>query len=297
MAQKESLPQRGDYRLGEWLQVRWSEVDVQQIVFNAHYLTYFDTAMAGYWRALALPYADAMAQLQGDVFLRKTAVDFHASARMEDWLEVCLRCARVGTSSIVFSGAIFCERRLLVQGELVYVFADPKTQTSRPVPPALRAVFERFEAGQAMTELRVGDWSALGEAATRVRRSVFVEEQGIAAEDELDQADASAVHTVVFNHLAQPVATARLLPGKDGTAHIGRMAVLRPLRRTGLGEQALAALERAAHDRGDNEIRLSAQRHASGFYQRLGYSEVGAPYEEVGIPHVEMSKALEFPPD
>ena len=292
---QDALPQRGDFRFGEWLQVRWSEVDVQQIVFNAHYLTYFDTAMAGYWRALALPYADAMALLQGDVFLRKASVDFHASAHMEDWLDVCVRCARVGTSSIVFAGAVFCERRPLVQGELVYVFADPKTQTSRPVPPALRSVFERFEAGEPMTALRVGDWAALGDAATRVRRAVFVEEQGISVADELDQADASAVHAVVSNHLGQPVATARLLPGQDGIAHIGRMAVLRPLRRTGLGEQALAALERAAHDRGDNEIRLSAQRHASGFYKRLGYSEVGEPYEEVGIPHVEMRKALDFP--
>lgn len=289
------LPRRGDYRFGQWLQVRWAEVDMQRIVFNAHYLTYFDTAGNGYWRALALPFEDAMAALQGDLFLRKAAVEFHASARMEDWLEVCLRCARVGTSSIVFSGAIFCQQRLLVESEIVYVFADPKTQTPQPVPTTLRAIFERFETGEPMTELRVGDWSALGAAATRVRRAVFVEEQGIAVEEELDQADAGALHAVVFNRLAQPVATARLLPGDNGIAHIGRMAVLRTLRRTGLGEQALAALERAAYDRGDNEIRLSAQQHASGFYRRLGYAEAGAPYEEVGIPHVEMRKVLEFP--
>ena len=57
-----------EFRCRERLRVRWSEVDLQKIVFNAHYLTYVDTAMAAYWRRLAVPYVATMAALDGDVF-------------------------------------------------------------------------------------------------------------------------------------------------------------------------------------------------------------------------------------
>jgi YbgC/YbaW family acyl-CoA thioester hydrolase len=98
-----SLP-RSDFRFSHRMRVRWSEVDMQKIVFNAHYLMYFDTAMADYWRALALPYEAAMQLLGGDIFVKKASVEYHASARYDDRMEVCLRCARIGTSSIVFEG-------------------------------------------------------------------------------------------------------------------------------------------------------------------------------------------------
>ena len=58
---------RNDFRFLEPLRVRWAEVDMQKIVFNGHYLMYIDTAVAGYWRALALPYHDTMVALQGDL--------------------------------------------------------------------------------------------------------------------------------------------------------------------------------------------------------------------------------------
>ena len=64
-------PQRSDFRFIHRLRVRWAEVDMQKIVFNPHYAMYLDTAMADYWRALALPYESAMHQLGGDVFLKK----------------------------------------------------------------------------------------------------------------------------------------------------------------------------------------------------------------------------------
>ncbi|HMN56408.1 MAG TPA: YbgC/FadM family acyl-CoA thioesterase [Ottowia sp.] len=286
------LPRRADFRFFEHLRVRWSEVDMQAIVFNAHYLTYFDTAVTGYWRALALPYAQAMAALQGDLYLRKAGVEFHASARMHDSLDIGLRCARVGTSSMSMAGAIFRGEQLLITGELVYVFADPATQTARPVPPALRALLQGFDAGEPVTEVATGDWATLGEAARAVRTAVFVEEQGIAREDEWDALDAQVLHAVVRNRLGQPVATGRLLPDEPGVARIGRMAVLREVRGAGLGEQVIAALERAARERGDREARLNAQRSAEGFYRRLGYAPYGQPFDEVGIAHIAMRKAL-----
>jgi hypothetical protein len=107
------------------------------------------------------------------MFVKKATVEYHASARLDDTLDVGLRCARVGTSSSLFQAGIFSGERLLVSGELVYVFADPVTQTSRPVPPALRAMFEAHEAGEDMAEVQTGDWNALGRDAGRLRTAVF----------------------------------------------------------------------------------------------------------------------------
>lgn len=286
------LPLRQNFRCFERLRVRWAEVDMQGIVFNAHYLTYFDTAVTGYWRALALPYAQAMAQLQGDLYLRKAEVEFHASARMDDWLDIGLRAARLGNSSFAMAGAIYRGDQLLITAELVYVFANPATQSARPIPPALRAILQGFDAGEAMTEVATGPWAALGEAAAAVRTVVFVEEQGIAREDEWDAADHAAVHAVVRNRLGQPIATGRLLTDAPGVGRVGRMAVLRPLRGTGLGEAVIGALEGAARARGDRTVCLNAQRSAEGFYRKLGYRSEGPPFDEVGIPHIAMRKAL-----
>ena len=82
---------RDDFRLLHRLRVRWAEVDMQKIVFNGHYLMYFDTAMADYWRALALPYEATMHALGGDLYVKKASVEYHASARYDDQLEVGLK--------------------------------------------------------------------------------------------------------------------------------------------------------------------------------------------------------------
>lgn len=283
-----------DFRSHHRLRVRWAEVDTQKIVFNPHYLMYFDCAMSDYWRALAMPYEAAMQRLDGDIFLRKTTVEFNASARIDDRLDVGLRCDRIGNSSMTFIGGIFRGAQLLSAGELVYVFADPATQTPQPVPAPLRALIGAYEAGQPVTQVRTGDWATLREPATAVRQAVFVEEQGIARKDEWDEADKSAVHAVVSNLLGMPVATGRLLREGDaaGTARIGRMAVDRALRGSGVGRQVAQALQQAAAARGDRHIVLSAQRSAEGFYQQLGYEPYGEPYEDVGIPHIGMRRVL-----
>jgi YbgC/YbaW family acyl-CoA thioester hydrolase len=287
---------RNEFRFFHRLRVRWAEVDMQKIVFNAHYLMYFDTAVADYWRALALPYEEAMHLLEGDLYVKKATVEFHASARMDDQLEVALRCARIGTSSMQFLGAIFRGDQLLITCELVYVFADPATQTSRPVPQALREILQGYEAGEPVLQVRTGPWSQLGEDAARIRTRVFVEEQNIPAEMEWDADDATAVHAVAYNRLGQPLATGRLLQPAPGVAKIGRMAVHQVLRGAGLGEQVLAALLEVAHARGDREAVLHAQRSAEGFYRRLGFRPRGEPFDEVGIPHVEMAAPLPLAP-
>jgi predicted GNAT family N-acyltransferase len=124
--------------------------------------------------------------------------------------------------------------------------------------------------------------------AFAVRIAVFVEEQGIARSDELDDFDASATHCVAYVD-GVPAGAGRLLLF-DGYAKIGRMAVLASDRGAGLGALVLDTLEREAAAQGISHIKLSAQVHARGFYERCGYTAHGDIYDDVGIPHVDMEK-------
>jgi YbgC/YbaW family acyl-CoA thioester hydrolase len=281
-------PRRQDFRFLERLRVRWAEIDAQQIVFNGHYLMYLDTAVAGYWRALAMPYHETMARLGGDLYVRKATLEYHRSARYEDLLDVGIRCARIGNSSMVFAAALFRQDMLLVSGELVYVYADPSTQTSRPVPPGLREALPAFEAGETMVEVRLGPWSTLAEPAQALRTRVFVEEQAIPASLEWDAADATALHAVAFNRFGMAVGTGRLLQPAPGIGQVGRMAVHQAVRGSRVGRALLDALTAAARERGDTEVLLHAQTSALGFYQRAGFVARGPVFEEAGIPHQEM---------
>ena len=281
-----------DFRLVHRLRVRWAEVDMQKIVFNAHYLAYFDIAISDYWRALALPYEEAMRQLGGELYVRKAVIEYHASARYDDQLDVALKCSRIGTSSMIFSGVIFRGDEVLVACELVYVFADPVAQTSRPVSEALRSLVGRFEAGEAVLDIKISDWATLGQDAAKVRTAVFVQEQGIAQDMEWDGQDESALHVVARNALGQPIATARLVGEAGGVGRIGRMAVHRGLRGFHVGQVILQSLANAATQRGDVEVMLHAQRSAEGFYLRQAFTACGEPFEEAGIAHIAMNRKL-----
>ena len=283
---------RTDFRFFHALRVRWAEIDVQKIVFNAHYLMYFDTALADYWRALAMPYEATLQALQGDLYLKKATVEFHASARSDDWLAVALQCSRIGTSSLTFKGAAFRGDQLLVTSELIYVFADPASQTARPLPTALCDALTAYEAGEPMTRLERGTWPDIEAGIRQLRSEVFMVEQRIPAHLLCDVADETAVHALVRNRLGVPVATGRLLQQAPGVGRIGRMAVSRALRGTQLGRGVLAALMQAAAERGDHHVMLHAQLSAEGFYARLGFVRQGEPFEEAGIGHVEMVHAL-----
>jgi len=284
--------QRSEFRFLDRQRVRWAEVDMQRIVFNGHYLMYFDTAVAGYWRAMALPYQGTMDALQGDLYVRKATLEYEGSAHYDDLLETGIRCARIGNASMAFAAAVFRGEQRLVHGELVYVFADPATQTSRPVPQALRELLEGFEAGQPMVDVRLGDWGRLGADAQHVRHAVFGEEQGIAADLVADDNDARALQAVAYNRFGVPVACGRLLQAAPSLAQIGRMAALATVRGAGLGTAVLDALLQAARKRGDREVMLKAQSAATPFYRRAGFVAVGEPFVEAGVPHLEMRRAL-----
>ena len=130
-------------------------------------------------------------------------------------------------------------------------------------------------------------WERARHLASPIRFQVFVREQRVPAEIELDDMDAPSLHAIAFEN-EKAIGTGRLLP--DG--HIGRMAILKEWRRRGIGAAILKALIDAAERRGDREIALSAQLHAVEFYRTHGFAPVGDIYEEAGIPHQAMVKAL-----
>ena len=121
-----------------------------------------------------------------------------------------------------------------------------------------------------------------------VRFTVFVQEQGVPREIELDAHDPRCVHALALDDAGNAVGTGRLLP--DG--HIGRMAVLTQWRGRGVGGSILDALIAEARRRGFAEVALSAQVHALAFYRAHGFKPVGGIYDEAGIPHQAMRRAL-----
>jgi YbgC/YbaW family acyl-CoA thioester hydrolase len=257
-----TAPERQHFRFFDRLRVRWAEVDMQKIVFNGHYLMYFDTAVAAYWRALALPYHDTMEALQGDLYVRKATLEYEASARYDDACDVGMRCARIGKSSMLFQAAVFRGEQRLVHGELVYVFADPSSQTSRPVPQTLRDTLEAFEAGEPMLRMCWGSWQEWGPEISRLREPE-------AARPDAD--DALALHLLARNRLGVAVGAARVLAQPAGQVSLGCMSVLHAVRGAGAGREMLAAVLAQARQQGVVELRLLTPSHIVPFFARAGF--------------------------
>jgi YbgC/YbaW family acyl-CoA thioester hydrolase len=142
---------KDDYSCTHRLRVRWAEVDMQKVVFNGHYLTYIDTAIADYWRAIGLAYPEGYVdRYANDVFLRKASLEYLGSARYDDELAVHCRVSKLGRSSMTFVFEIWRERpdpspAPLITAELVYVNADPKTMKAAALPEDVRARVRSYE--------------------------------------------------------------------------------------------------------------------------------------------------------
>jgi acyl-CoA thioester hydrolase len=135
-----------DFTLIHPLRVRWSEIDMQGVVFNGHYLNYMDVGIAEYWRAAHIAYPQGFVDRFGvDFYVVKSVIEYHGSARYDELLNVCARAARFGRSSMSFKMEIHRQGDHLISGELVYVCADPKTQKSQAIPESFKAQILAFE--------------------------------------------------------------------------------------------------------------------------------------------------------
>ncbi|MBL9054078.1 MAG: GNAT family N-acetyltransferase [Tabrizicola sp.] len=125
----------------------------------------------------------------------------------------------------------------------------------------------------------------------RLRRAVFIDEQGVSEEDEVDGLDPEAIHLLAFDG-ERPVGTARMLV-KGETGKIGRVCVLSEARGTGLGAALIrACLEELRRVPGVSAALLGSQSHATGFYEKLGFVVEGEEFIDAGIPHRHMRRAL-----
>lgn len=130
---------RSDFKFAWPFRVRYSEVDGQMIVFNAHYLTYFDTAITEYFRALPYDYRAQVARTGEDFHTVRTLVEYQQPIAFDEDIEVCVRTARLGRSSLTFLLEIHPQGGddLRATGEVVWVNTDQATHKSAAVPQAL----------------------------------------------------------------------------------------------------------------------------------------------------------------
>jgi acyl-CoA thioester hydrolase len=142
-------PKRGDFWFFWPTRVRYSEIDAQGVVFNAHYLTYFDTAITDYLRALPYNYGLGGDKAAGtDFHLVKSTVEYRAPIRFDQEIEVGVRTGKLGRTSIAFALAIFPKGggELLSTGEIIWVNTDLKAHKSAPLPEGLVAAVRKREA-------------------------------------------------------------------------------------------------------------------------------------------------------
>ncbi len=124
----------------------------------------------------------------------------------------------------------------------------------------------------------------------RVRVEVFVEEQGVAAEAEIDEYENSSIHVLALSNGAS--AGAGRIRVVEETAKLERICVLKPFRTSGTGKAIMIKLEEIAKELGLKKAKLHAQTQAAGFYEKLGYASDSDVFLEEGIPHIRMIKAL-----
>lgn len=136
---------RSDFAFFHSLRVRWSEVDLQGIVFNGHYFTYFDVGFTEYWRLTELPSVLQQAKDGREFFARKASIEYLASARFDDVIEIGVRCAKLGKSSMQFILEIYLGEQHLISGEITYVYADTSERKGVAIPTAWREIIKSLE--------------------------------------------------------------------------------------------------------------------------------------------------------
>ena len=127
--------------------------------------------------------------------------------------------------------------------------------------------------------------------AIEVRKKVFVEEQGVPEDMELDGLDSQALHMVVKDG-ERVIGTARVMFLSDRQAKIERMAILKPVRRKGIGRGIISFLNEELKNKQVKQVILHSQYSAVGFYKSCGFEESGLPFFEAGIKHIKMQRSL-----
>jgi len=129
------------------------------------------------------------------------------------------------------------------------------------------------------------------EEAFFIRKKVFVEEQKVSIEEEIDQYEEAATHFVLYSNQHQPIGAGRFRV-IDGVGKVERICVLAEQRGTGAGKHIMESIEDYAHKAGIEKLKLNAQTHAIPFYKHLGYQVISEEFLDAGIPHRTMLKQV-----
>lgn len=143
---------KSDFSFCYPFKIRYSEIDGQRIVFNAHYLTYYDTAITEYMLATGFNYRDFMRSIGGEFHTVRAVVEWKAPIRLEEEIEVWTRAARIGRSSLTYLLEIHPKGRdeLRATGEVVWVCTVQATRKASPMPPEMIAALRKVE-GERLT--------------------------------------------------------------------------------------------------------------------------------------------------
>jgi acyl-CoA thioester hydrolase len=162
---------RDEFRFSFPFRVRYSEVDKQGVVFNAHYLTYFDTAITEYLRDLGFDYLDAVEKSDTDFHTVKSLVEYKEPIAFDQKIDVCVRADRVGRSSLTFRLEIHPheEDRVLAAGEIVWVHTNRLTRKSTPVPSSFVTLLESREGRALVAAEKGGRTTSLPDGGSCVR--------------------------------------------------------------------------------------------------------------------------------
>tara|TARA_A100001037_G_scaffold173953_1_gene156036 strand:+ start:77 stop:517 length:441 start_codon:yes stop_codon:yes gene_type:complete len=138
---------KSDFKFAWPFRVRYSEVDGQRIVFNAHYLTYYDTAITEYFRALPYDYMGQVERTGEDYHTVRTLVEYQQPIEFDEDIEVHVRTSRIGRTSLTFLLEIHPQGQddVRATGEVVWVNADQKTEKSAALPAELVEKIKAFE--------------------------------------------------------------------------------------------------------------------------------------------------------
>lgn len=130
------------------------------------------------------------------------------------------------------------------------------------------------------------------EDAFAIRTEVFVNEQNVPMEEEIDQYEDEATHFIVYDEENQPIGAGRLRY-VDGYGKVERICIAKSARGKGVGRVLMEKIELVARTEGATKMKLNAQRQAEEFYSKLGYKTVSGEFLDAGIPHVTMMKTYE----
>src|SRR5262249_50399210 len=139
---------KSEFNFCHKLRVRFAETDMQGIVFNGNYLTYYDVAWTEYFREMGYDYKTLVEETGVDTVLARTTIEFKAPSRFDEILEIYVRVSKIGNTSLTFDFEIWVEGedRLVSHASSLYVCIDPVTLRPVPVPDRLRDMIQAFES-------------------------------------------------------------------------------------------------------------------------------------------------------